>query len=195
MAIMKNTAPTGGVGCRINGAQEAMMRRLWCVLSLIVFTGLQTYSLAESDATFQNRWSGHGFLAAGGSMGETGAGFTGGGGGVEAFFWKRLAVSADVSAYRDNYYKAVGTFGHAGGQVAYHFSSREKARGAAPFLLFGVGCYFPEESADHIAAFHGGAGLTYWFQQRLGIHFELRLGDRPYGDNVVGIFRLGIAFR
>jgi hypothetical protein len=52
-----------------------------------------------------------------------------------------------VSAFRDSYYTAVGTFGHVGAQIGYHFASREKIRGADPFITFGVGSFFPEESS------------------------------------------------
>ncbi len=168
------------------------MNRLRCALSLIGLATLQTPARAESDAAFLYRWNGHGFYAAGGSMGETGAGLRGGGGGAEVFFWNRFTAGADISAFRDEYYRAVGTLGHAGAQVGYHFAPRDKVRGMDPFVLFGVGRFFPEASR---AVVHGGGGFTYWFKQRVGAQFEFRVGERQYGDNIVGLLRLGIAFR
>ena len=44
----------------------------------------------------------------------------------------------------------------------------------APFVVFGVGRYFPEKSR---AVVHGGAGFTYWFKQHVGARFEF-LGRR-----------------
>lgn len=144
-----------------------------------------------ADRPLVPRWSAHGFFAGGSSVGDNQAGFRGGGGGVNAHVWRGLTVGGDVSAYQDNYYKAVGTFGHAGTQVGYHFS-RDEDGTLEPFVLFGVGAYFPEKSS---AAVHGGGGLIYWFKPRLGFRLELRAGARPYGDNVDAIFRIGISFR
>jgi hypothetical protein len=101
-------------------------------------------------------------------------------------------VGGDVSAFQDYYYRAVGTFGHAGANAVWHFADREKEKGADPFVLFGVGRHFPEEST---AVFHGGAGLTYWFHRHFGIRGEIRFGGRDYGDNIVGVFRIGVAVR
>ena len=156
------------------------MNRTWFGLLFVILTLLPLPSRAESSGAFLYKWNGHVFFAAGAALGETGAGFRGGGGGVEAFVWKRVTAGADVSAFRDTYYKAVGTFGHVGAQVGYHFAGREKIRGADPFLTFGVGCFFPEESR---AALHGGVGVTYWFKRHIGARVELRVADRPYGDN------------
>ena len=81
---------------------------------------------------------------------------------------------------------------HVGANVSYHFADREKTRGMDPFVLFGVGRYFPGESRVVV---HGGAGFTYWFKQRVGARFEFRIGEWQYAEYTVGAFRLGIAFR
>ncbi len=74
--------------------------------------------------------------------------------------------------------------------MGYHFS-RDEERVVEPFVLFGAGAYFPEKSSP---AVHGGGGLIYWFKPRLGFRLEFRAASRPYGDNVDGLFRLGISF-
>ena len=169
------------------------MKRVWFSLFVVILIAPGLTAHAQPGATeFQDRWIAHGFFAAGSSLAENNAGFIGGGGGVEAFIWKRVTAGADASGFRDNYYRAVGTFGHVGAQVGYHFASREKTRGVDPFILFGVGSFFPKESRP---AVHGGAGLTYWFQRHIGARAEFRVGERPYGDNIDGVFRVGIAFR
>jgi hypothetical protein len=164
--------------------------RRWIGLGLLLSAALAQQLAGRNDAW--PRWSAHGYFAGGSSVSENNAGFKGGGGGVEAFVWKRATVGADISILRDSYYTAVGTFGHAGAQAGYHFAGRERSRGADPFVLFGVGAYFPDESKP---ALHGGAGFTYWFKPRIGARFEFRVGARPYGDNVDGVARIGVAFR
>ena len=174
-------------------SEEPSMKAVWPLFLVCIGVSCVEVSVAEeSDAAFRYKWNGYGFYAAGSSVGETNAGFRGGGGGAEVFVWKRVTASADVSALQDNYYKAVGTFGHVGAQLGHHFSDREKVRGVDPFVLFGVGCYFPEEPKP---AVHGGVGMMYWFNRHIGARFEFRVGARPYGDNVDGVFRVGIAFR
>lgn len=161
-------------------------RWLWPWAAALMLAGDPAFG---ADYT-AGKWIAHGYFASGSAMAETNASFRGGGGGVERFLWRGLTLGGDVSALRDNYYRAVGTFGHAGVQAGYHF--REEGRALEPFVLFGTGAYFPEKSS---AAVHGGAGLVYWFKPRMGFRLEFRTGSRPYGDNVDGIFRLGIAFR
>jgi hypothetical protein len=168
------------------------MNRHCCVLSLAVVAACAALARAESDPESVSRWNGYGFYAGGSAMGETRAGLTGGGGGAEAYLWKRLAVGADISGFTDRYYRMAGAVGHAGAQAVWHFASREKARGADPFLAFGVGRHFPEQSR---AVYHGGAGLHYWFRDHVGARFEFRVAERQHGDNVYGVFRLGVVFR
>ena len=120
------------------------MKASMIALFFAVFGLLNVPAQAQSGADeLQYRWNAHGFFAAGGTMSETGASITGGGGGVEGFVWKRVTAGADVSVFHDNYYTKIGNFGHVGGQVGYHFASREKTRGADPFVVFGIGGYFP----------------------------------------------------
>jgi hypothetical protein len=149
------------------------MNEIRRVLSSVILAALQTPAQAESRASFSYKWNVYGFFASGASLGETRAGFQGGGGGIEAFVWKRFTAAADVSAFRDQYYWAHGTFGHAGAQVGYHFAGREKIRGTDPFLFFGAGRFFPADPEDARAAVHGGFGLIYWFKQRVGARFEV----------------------
>ena len=169
------------------------MRLMRYVLMPVLVAALPAWAQTKpDDSAVEYKWNAHGYFAGGSSMGDNNAGYAGGGGGFEAFVWKRVTVGGDVSVFRDNYYTAVGTFGHIGAQVGYHFASRDKTRGADPFVIFGVGGYFPEESS---AAVHGGGGLNYWFHRRIGVRFEFRVAGRPYGDNIDGVFRAGIAFR
>lgn len=165
------------------------MRSIFC---FAVLAALQIPARAESGAGFLYKWNVHGFYAAGSALAETTAGLRGGGGGAELFVWKRFAAGADVSALHDQYYWALGNVGHVGAQVSYHFASREKIRGVDPFLLFGVGRFFPEESR---AVVHGSFGLAYWFKPHVGARFEIRVAERQYGDNIYAILRAGIAFR
>ena len=140
------------------------------------------------------RWNGHGFFSAGGSLAKIGGRFEGGGGAVEAFIGGGVAAGAEVSAFRDTYYGA-GTMrdlSHVGANVSYHFAGREKTRGVDPFVLFGVGRFFPGESRVVI---HGGGGFTYWFKPRVGARFEFRAGEFQFAEYTVGAFRVGIAFR
>jgi hypothetical protein len=140
------------------------------------------------------RWNAHGFFTAGGSLAKFGGRFKGGGGGVEAFIGRGLAAGAEVSVYRDTYYGTITmrTLDHVGANVSYHFTARERARRMDPFVLFGVGRYFPGQSRVVV---HGGGGFTYWFKQRVGARFEFRVGEWQYAEYTVGAFRLGIAFR
>lgn len=169
---------------------EDIVRRIGIVrvtaaawLSVLVMNG----QAADPPA---HRWNGYLFGAAGGSLGDNNATFQGGGGGVEGYVWKGLAASADLSLYRDNYYRFSGT-GYFGAQVAWHFASQEKTRGADPYVLLGGGAWFREGGG----AVHGGAGLNYWFAKHVGARFEFRVGSRPYGDNVDGVVRFGVALR
>jgi hypothetical protein len=140
------------------------------------------------------RWNAHGFFTAGGSLAKIGGRFKGGGGGVEAFIGRGLAAGAEVSVYRDTYYGTIfmRNLGHVGANVSYHFAARERTRRMDPFVLFGVGRYFPGQSRVVV---HGGGGFTYWFKQRVGARFEFRVGEWQYAEYTVGAFRLGIAFR
>jgi hypothetical protein len=113
---------------------------------------------------------------------------------VEAFIGGGVAAGAEVAAFRDTYYGS-GTernLSHVAANVSYHFADREKTRGMDPFVLFGVGRYFPGESR---VVLHGGGGFTYWFKQRVGARFEFRIGEWQFAEYTAGAFRLGIAFR
>jgi hypothetical protein len=163
------------------------------LFTMSVAAAAQTLAGAQADSTFRYRWNGYGYFAAGGGMADDGSGkFRGGGAGAEGFFWKRFTAGADVSVFQETYLRASRTFGHAGVNAGYHFASRAKTRGMDPFVLFGVGGFFPDEPK---AVVHGGGGFTYWFSQRLGVRLELRVGERMRGDDIVSIVRLGLAFR
>jgi len=139
------------------------------------------------------RLNGYGFFAAGGSLADIGGRFTGGGGGLEVFVWRGVAAGAEVSAFRDDYYGTITrNLRHVGANVSYHFTDREKARGMDPFVSFGVGRFFPGESR---AVIDGGAGFNYWFNPRVGVRCEFRVGEWQYAEYTVGGFRLGITFR
>jgi hypothetical protein len=139
-----------------------------------------------------HRWNGNGFFAVGGSLAEIGTGFKGAGGGVEAFIWRGVSAGGEVSVFRDTYGGATRDLRHVGANVSYHFTAREGTRRLDPFVLFGVGRYFPGQSR---AVVHGGGGFTYWFKQHVGARFEFRVGEWQYAEYTVGAFRLGIAFR
>jgi hypothetical protein len=162
----------------------------------MMFAGLavaQTPDPGAPDAAFRYRGSGYGFVGAGGTVIEGGQpGFKGGGFGGEAFLWKGLAASADVSILSEDYLRARRTFGHAGVQAAYHWGNLKKVRGVDPFVLFGVGGFFPDEKR---AGVHGGAGATYWFKRHVGVRFEFRVGERTINDDIVSVARIGVAFR
>lgn len=169
------------------------MRNIGSVVCLVIVSGGGLLRGQTGEEQPQQRWNAHGYYAGGSSTVESAGSFQGGGGGVEAFVWKRLSAGLDGSFFQDKYYGHGQTFGHVGVQAAWHFASREKARGVDPFLLVGAGTFFPEKHAGLAA--HGGAGLNYWFHRHVGARFEFRVGGRPYNDDVYGMMRLGIALR
>jgi hypothetical protein len=169
------------------------MRKPWLLILICIgLCGAQIPAGAQSDSGFRYRWNGYGYYAVGGSLGERGGNYRGGGAGAEGFFWKGFTAGADVSAFQETYGQWSRNFGHAGVNAGYHFASRAKTRGIDPFLLFGVGGFFPDEPK---AVVHGGGGFTYWFRQHIGVRFEMRINERMSGDDIVGILRLGVAFR
>ena len=171
------------------------MRKLWLLILVCIGLGCaQTPEGAQSDSAFRYKWNGYGFYGGGDSVVDDsgGGGFKGGGAGAEGFFWKGFTAGADASAFKETYGRWSRNFGHAGVNAGYHFASRAKIRGMDPFVLFGVGGFFPDEPK---AVVHGGGGFTYWFRQHIGFRFELRVNERMRGDDIVGIVRFGVAFR
>ena len=168
----------------------------YLVLILVAGGGLcsgQTAPGGKSGDDFVYRWNGYGFFASGGTVMEGGQpGFRGGGGGFEGFLWKGITAGADVSALYEKYLNAGHTSGHLGANLGYPFASRTKQRGMAPFVLFGVGEFFPNEPQ---AVVHGGAGFNYWIRRHVAVRIEFRVGARELRDDVVGTFRAGVSFR
>ncbi len=151
----------------------------------------QTTPGLQADPSPRFRWNGFGYWAGGSSLIKSQGGLSGGGGGIEAYIWKGLTVGGSLTAFHDS--DTSRGLGHGCADLSYHFAGRQKLRGMDPFLDFGLGGFFSDE-AKRVEA-NGGGGFTYWFKDRLGIRFEFQVNQRTRGDDIVGLFRIGITFR
>jgi hypothetical protein len=136
---------------------------------------------------------GYVFVAPGGaSVGGTTNGTLQMGGGGEHVFGNRFGVGAELSAlgpWRD-YGSAIGVLSTNG---SYHFADRRAK--VDPFVTGGYSLGF-RNGTMNMANF--GAGVNYWFGERIGFRTEfrnhLRVNDNAPNQNYWGV-RVGLSFR
>ena len=157
------------------------------VLLLLAMPGLAAAQTSTS--------AGHGyvFFAPGGA---TGRGFTTStlnlGGGGEAFVAENFAVGSEIGALwpTENFGAALGLFSVNG---AYHFGRSAEGRKAVPFVTGGYSLLFREETSN---LYNLGAGVDYWFREKLGLRLEFRDHIWNPGTTVhLWQVRIGMTFR
>jgi hypothetical protein len=111
------------------------------------------------------------------------------GGGGEAFFYKGLGFGAEVG-----YLAPWKTLGDGIGVLSldgvYQFKPAKKT---VPFVLGGYSLAFRSSTAN---AINFGAGVNYWFHDKVGLRLEFRDHVPIYESNCHFLgFRIGLSFR
>jgi|SRR5215471_16186985 len=159
------------------------MRKLSLAFA-ILFVALPL--LAQSEET---RFQGYGYFGVLGSDGTTFGKLLNPGLGVDGFVYKGLAASADIgyAGYYNNFRSdGIGLFSP---NASYHFLRNRKV---SPFVTAGYSLAF-RNSTTNMANY--GAGLTYWFSNRVGLRLEGRDHVNPDNGYHMSGLRVGITFR
>lgn len=115
----------------------------------------------------------------------------GAGGGGEAFIWRGLTLGADLGYYNFPADRT-GGYGAMTLNTGYHFVDRKRPRKFDPYVnctVLGL-AVFPGGRA---AAGHLGAGVNYWFKERIGLQTGARI-QVVYSEALV-VFQAGVTFR
>jgi hypothetical protein len=151
----------------------------------LVCAGL-AFPLLGEEAT---RVQGYGYFGVMGATGGTTFGkLLNPGVGADLFLYKGLAASMDIGyvGYYNNFRAdGVGVFSP---NVAYHFFNSSRV---VPFVTAGYSMTF-RGGTTNLGNY--GAGLTYWFSNRVGLRVEGRDHCNTSGDHIAGI-RIGITIR
>ena len=155
--------------------------------------GLVAVCLLAFAAAPARAVEGYVFAAPGGaSFGGTTTGTLQLGGGAEHVFSNRFGVGAELSALGpwDSYRSAFGVLSTNG---SYHFASRDSK--IDPFVTGGYSLGF-RGGTFNMGNF--GAGMNYWFGERIGFRTEfrnhLKVNDNAPNTNYWGV-RVGLSFR
>ncbi len=160
------------------------MMRYLAVLTMLLMAGAAS---AQSS-----RW--YGFLAPGAVSGEGSSTRTyqmGGGG--ELHLVHGLGAGAELSAIGTGERFASSVFGLFSINGYYHFLENRRYK-ADPFVTAGYSLAFRTGTAN---LFNFGAGVNYWFHEKIGLLFEFRDNVWPVGDATAHYwgFRIGFSFR
>ena len=112
------------------------------------------------------------------------------GGGGEGLLYKGLGIGGDLGYLFSRRDFRAG-LGLASVNASYHLLSLSQSGKFVPFVTTGYTLGFRSGTA-HFQNY--GGGLTYWFQDKMGLRLELRNLDHPEYSGFLS-FRVGVSFR
>lgn len=162
------------------------MKSVWIISALL----LVPVAAQSVEAPFKYNGFGYGFYSYGGA--ESVALPIGFGAGAEGFLWRGLAAGFEA-AHQTRTVCAQCGITTATGIVAYHFTPRNRARVADPFVSMSIGGATNFASAAGVAGYGGGVNL--WLHRRIGVRFEVRGLSAFQGGDPLAMIRFGVTFR
>jgi len=164
------------------------MKRAVLRLALLILPA----ALGAQDTSRTFRYDGNGavFFSAGACQHRylnVGVGMAG-----EGFIWRGLTLGGEAGYYRFPADRSAG-YGVLMFGPGYHFVNRNKHAKLDPFLKVGIiGAALGSKRVAGAGGF--GAGLNYWFRERIGLQtgFQLQVLS---AEEVIGAFRIGLTFR
>lgn len=133
----------------------------------------------------------HGYVVQGfGQVDSNAFGHTAFGG--EGAVWKGLSVGGEIGAAYGLSGRYPPTIGFANLSVGYHFTAGRKDTKFDPFVMTGPTLAFRNGTGG---GWHLGAGLNYWFKERVGLRAEFRTNAITSDLYQWPQFRVGITFR
>ena len=115
------------------------------------------------------------------------------GAGAEFFVFRGLTLGGEVGQVFSVGRPYTSSFVLAAFNPAWHFAPRGRASTVVPFVTGGIGGAFRGRGGSVLGNY--GAGLTWWFHDRLGARLEVRDHVCPVCDSNLVLFRAGISFR
>ncbi|MBL8233778.1 MAG: hypothetical protein JNL98_35095 [Bryobacterales bacterium] len=133
----------------------------------------------------------HGYVVQGfGQVDSNAFGHTAFGG--EGAVWKGVSVGGEIGAAYGLGGKYPPTIGFANLSAGYHFTAGRKDTKFDPFVMTGPTLAFRNGTGG---GWHLGAGLNYWFKERVGLRAEFRTNAITSDLYHWPQFRVGITFR
>jgi hypothetical protein len=140
----------------------------------------------------EKSYKGHGYAYyAIGGLTSGGEAITGAGAGGEALFWKGLGAGAELGYLFPAEAPKAG-FGLLSVNPAWHFARYGRSSKFVPFATGGWSLAFREGSQN---LYNYGAGVTWWFRDRLGLRLEVRDHRCTNCSEGLVLFRASLAFR
>jgi hypothetical protein len=129
------------------------------------------------------------FVPASGNVGDPGVHVGVGG---EGIFLKGFGVGGEIGYVRSGAFD--NGFGLISANPSYHFINATSSRKLVPFVTGGISLFFT--GSGSIGGPNFGGGITYWFNDRIGMRLEAR-DHLPIGSGVAHLptFRAALTFR
>lgn len=152
---------------------------------------LTVLTLLLAAAAFPQVPKSHGYVVQGfGQVDSNAFGHTAFGG--EGAIWKGVSVGGEIGAAYGISGRYPPTIGFANFSGGYHFTAGRKDTKFDPFVMAGPTLAFRNGAGWGL---HLGAGMTYWFKERLGVRAEFRTNGISSDLASWPQFRVGITFR
>jgi hypothetical protein len=160
------------------------------IQTIICLTLIPTFTIAQTPNG--HRGQGYAFAGAGGIAPDGDSTILSFGVGGEGLIYKGLGAGGELG-YHTPASSINSGFGILSANGSYHFITASESGRLVPFVTGGYSFFF---HSGHANGFNAGAGINYWFRERMGMRVEFRDQFVPgtSSGHILGV-RVGLSFR